>query len=173
MLRHRKRRRQGRTWGCPRLGLPSWEGAAVLGLCPSDGLSPREAPLTAWSPHTTSVAAVLLQEKGLPVPRAQYREISANPPTACLCSREQGLPGAHQPLWPSGSEHHPRQRSMAQGGGVLPANHPSDHGSWRPQTTFVLVLNSFPAWTVPVPEDQGLQDGPAHPLLYRQEAGPA
>lgn len=95
------------------------------------------------------------------------------PPTAGLCSRERGLPGAHQPLWPSGSEHHPRQRCTAQGGGVLPASHPSDHGSWRPQTTFVLVLNSFPTWTVPVPEDQGLQDGPAHPLLYRQEAGPA
>lgn len=107
MLRHCKRRRQGRTWGCPRLGFPSWEGAAVLGLCP------REAPVTAWSPHTTSVAAVLLQEKGLPVPQAQYREISANLP---LPVSALGSEASLEPISPSG----PRARSTTHGRGARP-----------------------------------------------------
>lgn len=96
------------------------------------------------------------------MPEWDAGEISATPPAACLVSRDreasrsQSAPLAHGLGAPTAPGIQP------QGSGVLPANHPCATGRVCPGPQ-----------AVPVPEDQGLQDGPAHPLLYRQEAGPA
>lgn len=88
-------------------------------------------------------------------------------------SGQRGFPTASRPSALVGSEHQQCQASTAAGSGVPPAScHLPENRSRRPGVCCV-VLEQCPARAALIPEDRGLQDGPAHLPLYRRETGPA